>query len=47
MSSRHEQEDPGPSGVSCKEMLALLRLERPEDGSEEEDALCNDVMDTF
>ena len=51
MSSRQEEEEeeeePGPSGVSREEVLALLGLDRSEDDSEEEDELCNNVMDAF
>ena len=52
MSSRQEEEEkdeqePGPRGVSREEVLSLLGLDRSEDDSEEEHALCNDVMDAL
>ena len=48
MSSRQEEEEgPGPGGVSCEEVLSLLGLDGPNDDSQVEDALCNDVMDAL
>jgi len=47
VSSRQEEEETGPCGVLHEEVLALLGLDRSEDDSEEEDALCYDVMDPF